>query len=316
MNPLSGGLIGFIASLINQLIDSLFGGLATGSGSSSLFPNLGALIGDLFGTKQTVNDVADVQIPRLDNRIDDVSSGGVSAKRSFFGNDGTWVRPEGGPWSRHVVDVIGGASGGGRANVSNDGGASGAGSGGYAGGWNSAEFFDSDLPASVNVEIGPGGAGSTVNGALGSAGGQTNFGNIISGGGATGAAHGFGAKTIPLRGGTGGSAWQLGLQLVQVPATAGTGHAYGNGGIAGSPPQSGVPGGNGNAPSPSTIAYPGTAGGGGAREGTVGQPGGNGGNGGYPGAPGGGGGESGPGGNNNGFGGNAAAGACWVTSYK
>lgn len=291
-----GGFIGGIA----QLISTLFSGIFGGSGGGIL-----DLIGGLLGVKNDVNQIVNVDVPRLDNRIDEVSVGGVSASRAFFGQSGTWTKPAG-DWSRHVIDVIGGGSGGGRG----DSFAGDNGIGGWVGGWAQEEFFDSDLPSTLPIVVGIGGAGATTNGAQGGNGGESRVTGYLAAGGGTGSysgAVGFGSKTILIRGGNGGRDGAA--------ASAGTGHTYAAGGLAGTPVDSGNPGGSGNTPTPSTKAYPGTGGGGGADEGTIGQPGGNGGNGGYPGGPGGGGGA--PGFNGaRGNGGNGAAGGVWITSFK
>lgn len=302
-DSLMGGFTNGILGLVSTLFSNIFGG---GSGGGLL-----DLIGGFLGVKSDVNQVKNVEVPRLDNRIDEVDTGGgVSAQRAFFGMDGTWTKPAG--FSRHVVEIIGGGGGGGRSNGTQFG-ANGGGLGGFSGGWNSAEFFDGDLPATVAVTLGNGGVGATADNTMGTGGGNSNFGAFLSAGGALSTAHGFGSKTMNIRGGAGGYVVSAGGFTVPYAPTAGTGHSYANGGAAGSG-TSGAAGGDGNSPSPSTLAYPGTGGGGGARNAGTGN-GGRGGNGGYPGAPGGGGGSY----NIFGFagnGGNGAPGAGWITSYK
>ncbi|WP_143545086.1 hypothetical protein [Rhodococcus sp. RS1C4] len=291
--------------LLGQIVGAITGGR---------FFNLGGLSTMMGGLTGAVENVVNEEIPRLDNRIDQFSEGGSSAVRAAFFQDGTWTKPEG--YSRHIVKIIGAASGGGRSNGVFDtdpavrAGGSGEGAGGYAGGCNEFEFFDADLPATVNCVVGMGGLGATSDNQAGAGGGLSSFGPFGSAGGALPNAFGYGAKTRQLRGGTGGfvTAGQ------DYAARPGTGHDYANGGAAGMPNNSGNPGGPGNRPNPETLAEYGTGGGGGARKGGTGN-GGNGGNGANPGGPGGGGGAF----NTFGFagqGGNGAHGAIFITSYK
>ncbi|MGB3771753.1 MAG: hypothetical protein WBA00_11480 [Rhodococcus sp. (in: high G+C Gram-positive bacteria)] len=302
---LLGGFLN-IPSALGSLLNDI--GLAITAAPGAIVGGvLGAINSFISGIKiqgdQTATTVA-VEIPRLDNRIDEVSVGGASAQRASFFQDGTWTKPTG--YSRHVVKIIGGASGGGRSNSI----AGGSGVGGWAGGCNEFEFFDSDLPATVACSIGLGGAGATSDGTPGSGGLQSSFGVYGAAGGATTSAHGFGEKTRPLRGGNGGAS----ANGQTFAASAGTGHGFGNGGVAGTPTGSGEPGGAGNRPTPNTLSEYGTAGGGGAAKGGTGS-GGRGGDGAVPGAPGGGGGAYttfGIAGN----GGNGAPGAIFITSYK
>lgn len=252
----------------------------------------------------TVQQNLDTAVAQLNNRIDEVTVGGASASRAFFATSGTWTKPAG-EWSRHVIDVIGGGSGGGRGDTTfGDNGV-----GGWVGGWAQAEFFDSDLPNTLTVTVGAGGIGATTNGAQGGNGGGSSVVGYLSAGGGTGSfsgSAGFGAKTITsIRGGVGGRS--------SAAASAGTGHDYASGGAAGTGP--GGNGGDGNTPTPSTKAYPGTGGGGGSYVNTINLNGGNGGNGGFPGGPGGGGAAPGFNGSR-GNGGNGAGGGVWITSYK
>ncbi|OZF47582.1 hypothetical protein [Rhodococcus sp. 14-2470-1a] len=253
----------------------------------------------------TVQQNLDTAVTTLTNRIEEVANGngGASAVRASFFQDGVWTKPVG--YSRHVVVVIGAASGGGRSN----GSVSSYGIGGYAGGRNDFEFFDSDLPATVNCVIGLGGLGATADGQPGAAGGQTDFGSYGSAGGALPTAYGFGQTRKALRGGDGGYTFSN----AEIAAKAGSGHGFANGG-AGGTGTGGMAGGDGNRPSPNTLAEYGTGGGGGARKSGTGN-GGRGGNGAVPGGPGGGGGAFatfGFAGN----GGNGGDGAIFITSYK
>ncbi|OZE89986.1 hypothetical protein CH298_13470 [Rhodococcoides fascians] len=301
-NNLFGGFGNGIGGLLGVLVQGVFGIIGGG---------VGDFIGGLLGQRNKLDNVVNVEVPRLDNRIDQVDvGGGASAQRAYFGMDGTWTKPTG--FSRHVVEIIGGGGGGGRSNGTQFG-ANGGGLGGYSGGWNDAEFFDGDLPATVAVALGNGGVGATADNTMGTGGGNSTFGAFLAAGGALSTAHGFGSKTLNIRGGNGGYVVSAGGFTVPYEPTAGTGHAFANGGAAGAG-TSGAAGGNGNSPSPPTKPYPGTGGGGGARNAGTGN-GGRGGNGGNPGAPGGGGGSY----NIFGFagnGGNGAPGACWITSYK
>lgn len=212
---------------------------------------------------------------------------------------GTWVKPTG--YADDVLVILeawGGGGGGGRC-------ASAVAGGGGGGGYSRREMRYADVPSSLSITIGAGGAGRTGSTGNGSPGGNTAIGSLLTayrGGG------GEGVGTAPAAGGGGGGELSAGV-------TAGLGGAVGGGtGNSGGPALT-TWGGGGGGPSGTVTggdAVHGAAGGGGATSASAGSAGGTSlfaGNGGAGGtspvagsAPGGGGGA---GGNNN----NGAAGA-------
>lgn len=208
-----------------------------------------------------------------------------------FGANGVWNKPGGlSPDSRMFVQMWGGGSGGG-ANSTGGGG----GGGSYAEQW----FLVSDVPDTVTVTVGAGGAvsgngGNTSFGSLmtayrGGAGGNTNNGGGGGGGGVTGTGSATGSST----GGGGGNG---------IVASVGSGGAGGNGGASGSSGSGsfhgggGGGGGSGSSPGNGGGSVYGGAGGAGGSSTTAGGTslyGGNGGNTNQPGQiPGGGGGRN------------------------
>lgn len=297
LNMMDGGLVGFIVKLINSFIDSLFGGLTGGNGNNSLFPNLGNLVGDLFGTKQQVKEVKEVDVPRLDNRIDELAGG---VQQFTFGSTGTFTKPAGA--TRIAVTLVGGGAGGSRYTRTQQ-------PGGGCGGWTKwYEFLASDVPSSVTVTVGNGGAGRTQDGTLGLPGGESKFGSLLTVGGgqclAAGAQPGYGTELY--YNGSGGK----GAQANSDPAGAGGNGPFSAGGAPGVTSGGSANGGDGISPGTGLIG-PGSGGGGGAN---VSGAAGNGGNGGYPGGGGGGGGNYQTFGTI-GNGGNGAPGAVWVRVY-
>lgn len=298
---LFGGLIGGIAQFISTFFSGVFGG-----GGGGLID----LIGGFLGVKNKVNDVADVQIPRLDNKIDNLDlGGGATAQRAFFGSPGTWIKPEG--MTRFVIDAIGPGCGGRRYS-----GSAGAYEGGFVGGWSRVELLGSEMPSTVTVNPGAAGAGATSDGGLGSPGTPTEVVGVISAGSGTPDGPGYGNRTDELpslqtmRGGRGGRTISGGGTVV---STSGSNGSFSQGGAGGSPTGSGADGGSGLPPNPSTLIGIGSCGGGGANKSGTGS-GGRGGDGGFPG----GGGGTGGGFATFGFtgnGGNGANGAVWITSY-
>ena len=93
-----------------------------------------------------------------------------------FTTSGTWTKPEG--ISYVYVEAIGGGGGGGAVNN-----AAGVSAGGGAGGCGASKLFiSSDVPATVSVTIGAGGAVGTPDG-IGNVGGDTIFDTLIAKGG-------------------------------------------------------------------------------------------------------------------------------------
>jgi len=237
----------------------------------------------------------DREVVRLDNRIDDIVLGGQQAQLMTCSASTTWVKPPGA--RKVVVDVIAGASGGSKGMMSGNG----AGYGGYSGGWYSYEFQASDLPASVPVIVGRGGAGALSNG-LGAPGEDSRFGDLILATGASANAFGSGNKSFRVRGGNGRNG-------EDTPATAGSSGSFHQGGAPGS--AYGEIGQTGASLAVGQIGM--GSGGGGGGGGTIGTAPGRGGHGGWPSGPGGGGGGWAYGASGNG--GNSAGGAVYITTY-
>lgn len=114
------------------------------------------------------------------------AGGGAGAARYFwqYTASTTWVKPDGLSPDTLVLVEAWGAGGG---------GSSGAGGGGGGGGYMRREFRAGDLPGTVTVTVGAGGA-------VGAAGGNTLFGAFVTGYGG-----GFGNSSNPSGGGGGGS---------------------------------------------------------------------------------------------------------------
>lgn len=113
-----------------------------------------------------------------------VGSAGGGVSQEIFTSSGTWNKPGGVSGEELVRIQVWGAGGGG------SGGSSGAGGGG--GGYTEREFFMSELPSSVAVSIGAGGA-------IAGDGGSSSFGSLVQAGG------GFAPYSSSL-GGLGGNA--------------------------------------------------------------------------------------------------------------
>lgn len=258
------------------------------------------------------------EVGRLDNRIDEVVYGQGLAQLNTYSTSDVWTKP---PNCRKVViDIMGGASGGGCGNSSPTFSVFNYGLGGYSGGWYTIELNPLDLPDQVQVIVGSGGMGSTTEGAYGAAGSESSFHGFT----ATGAApNGFGTgnKTFRIRGGRGGYRQSVGDGVVDYPGANGGAGTYADGGRGSS--QVGVYGESGSGVGIQQIGM-GSAGGGGyiGKGGAfdVGLThGSGGGGGGWPSGPGGGGGggftypiASNP---RPGPGGSGAGGAVFVTSY-
>lgn len=242
----------------------------------------------------------DREVVRLDNRIDDIVLGGQQAQLMTCSASTTWVKPPGA--RKVVVDVIAGSSGGGRGTMS---GNIKGGYGGYSGGWSSYEFNASDLPASVPVIVGRGGAGATSNG-HGAPGEDSKFGDFILSTGAPANAYGTGNTTFRTRGGNGWNGEKSGDTIL--PAPSGSSGSFHQGGAGGSTNENGQ---TGASLEVGQIGMGSSGGGGGA--GTAFSSSGRGGHGGWPAGAGGGGGGSAFASPGNG--GNAAGGAVYITTY-
>lgn len=256
------------------------------------------------------------EVGRLDNRIDEIIFGDGRAQLSTFSTSDIWYKP---PNCRKVVvDILGGASGGGRGNSANSTHDNNYGLGGFSGGWVVLELNPLDLPDEVNVIVGSGGMGSTTKGAYGAGGADSSFNGIVAGG-AGPASYGVGTKNFRIRGGRGGYIVYTGEDSsIDYPgATGGTG-SYHEGGRGSA--SFGVYGENGQGLEIGQVGM-GSGGGGGyrGRSGFFFDHGSGGGGGGWPSGPGGGGGA----GFHNiigsnatpGNGGSGATGAVFVTAY-
>ncbi|WP_139804872.1 hypothetical protein [Rhodococcus sp. 1168] len=251
---LFGGLIGGIAQLISMLFAGIFGG---GGG-------LVDLIGGFLGVKNKVNQVADVELPRIDNRIDELA-GGVT--QFTYGTPGTFTKPAGA--TRIAVSLVGGAAGGARWRNNPVGGGS--------GGWTRwYEFLADEVPGSVAIGVGSGGGGATSDDTLGGNGTGSSFGSLLTVGGGkcttAGPVCGYGTELYYNgSGGRGGNN--------DGPATNGGNGPFSSGGVVGA--GNGAQGGDGISPDAGLIG-PGSGGAGGSAKGGTGN-GGRGGHGGYPG---------------------------------
>lgn len=255
------------------------------------------------------------EVERLDNRINELAGDTGTTYIATMSTSGWWTKPPGA--SRIVVHKMAGSSGGGRSNRPGDGSYP-RGVGGFSGGWVVEEYDAEDLPSSVWVTIGPGGAGGTSFNTSGAPGGDTTFGSYGQiAGGASSNAYGTGNKTFRMRGGDGAHA------PTDTPASNGSQGSFTRGGYGAS--GYGQQGENGFSLTESQIAAGqvgmGSAGGGGgpAEYGFSPISAGRGGHGGWPSGPGAGGGSS----ESNslgatpasGNGGNAGSGACIILTY-
>ena len=128
-----------------------------------------------------------------------------------FNASGTWTKPASGTMAR--IQVWGGGGGAGRANAVTRQ------TGGGGGGYNEITVPLSTLAASVTVTVGAGGAGRSGSTGLGSVGGTSSFGSLLSafgGGGGGGDGTGFSTRT----GGGGGGALSAGSAATFGVATA------------------------------------------------------------------------------------------------
>lgn len=294
-----GLIVDRINLFIHDLLDQMDG--ATGG----VF-NLDDLADRLYGTERGVQ----TNVPRLDNRIDAIIIGNMQAQLATFSSTDTWYKPTDAKYIK--VDVIGGASGGGRSNNGGNGGPYRGGKGGWSGGWASYEFDAAYIPAEMLCTIGAGGAGASTDGGHGADGGTSSFGSLVASTGGSSINSQYGSAVNPLhervfhvRGGLGGHIGSPGsLALAGGDGTFAAG-AHPPNGTGGDPGNSGINADVGQ------IGL-GSGGSGGEGKGGVGD-GGRGGHGGWPGGPAGGGGfyeTFGSAGN----GGNGAGGAIFVTT--
>ncbi|MDQ6213314.1 pyocin knob domain-containing protein [Achromobacter insolitus] len=133
----------------------------------------------------------------------------------------TWPRPVG--VTKVKVRVIGGGGGGACDNVAP--GPSGGGQGGY---WEGV--FDVSALASVPVTVGAGGAGATVTGTDGGAGGASSFGTFCSALGGAGGTRNANASAGGKSSGTIGFGWSGGAGSIGLRDAYGTGFVGGAGG--------------------------------------------------------------------------------------
>lgn len=250
------------------------------------------------------------EVVRLDNRIDQIAYGDNTLSLLYtYSESGVWEKPPGA--TKVIVNVLAGSSGGGKTNYPS--GDFSPGQGGFSGGWSRGEFNAADVPATVNVTVGVGGAGATVTDSVGAAGQGSSFGTLVSAGGAGSTSYGAGNVTFRMRGGLGGG--NINDNDTFVPASPGSDGSYQAGGRGGA---KNTPGENGASIDESMILGGqrgmGSSGGGGGMA-NFGDRGGNGGAGGWPSGAGGGGGANNGYNAGSGHGGNGAAGAVWIEVY-
>ncbi len=198
----------------------------TNSGLSDLVSfNLTTRLGEVAGDPTAPLGIATKQY--VDNRT----------ARQVFTSSGTWTKPAGlNPEALVLVEAWGGGAGGGRGN--NGGSAGSGGGGGGGGGYNYRVFRAGDLPASVPVTIGAGGAKAPATVERGSPGGDTSFGALLT---AFGGGEGNGSSGNNGVGGGGGGQLSAGLGGVAAGGLAGAPTPTGNS-AGGAMLQNGEPG--------------------------------------------------------------------------
>lgn len=169
-----------------------------------------------------------------------VAGGGSGPSFETITASVTWDRPTGYADDTMVrIQLWGGGGGGGKAARVAGAGAGGGGGGGYAERW----MRIADIPTSVLVTIGGGGAGGAT-GANGSPGGTSTFGSLMT---AYGGGGGVGA-TVNAVGAGGGGGGEFAVGANGVTTTPGAGGEIGGGaggGVNASTPFGGGGGGNG-----------------------------------------------------------------------
>lgn len=252
------------------------------------------------------------EVVRLDNRIDQIVYGDNTITQMYtYSESGVWEKPPGA--KKIVVNVLAGSSGGGKTNYPSD--RYSPGQGGFSGGRSRGEFNAADVPATVAVTVGSGGAGATTVDTNGAPGQGSSFGTLVTAGGAGATTYGTGNITFRMRGGLGGGNVNAADWAAASPGSDGSFQAGGRGGARA------TDGENGASISIEMVQAGqigmGSSGGGGGQ--ALGFPsaanGGRGGHGGWPSGAGGGGGGAISGSPSAGNGGNGAAGAVWVEVY-
>lgn len=209
---------------------------------------------------------SDGEVLTLVSGLPDWAAGGGAADYQTFTADGTWTKPAGIDADTMVWVELWSAASSGRRNATDAPGGSG-------GGYVRAAFRAGDLPGTVAVTVGVGGAASAGNGVSG---GATSFGTYLGASGAVGptGASGAAAGAINLvdkaiakflfaeAGGVGGASGVVGTSTTNSGAGGGGGSL---GGTAGGTSFNGGNGGLGGDGSPAPVAgtAPGGAGGGG-----------------------------------------------------
>lgn len=167
--------------------------------------------------------------------------GSVKTDIQTFTASGTWTKPA---WATTVeVILIGGGGGGGSGRKGAAGTARTGGSGGGGGGVSNDKLRASDLPATVGITVGAGGAGGasqtlySTNGIAGSDGGTTAFGSYLYASGGGGGGGGASSNASAGAGGMGTLASMSGASgyaTIGGAAPIGTSHypgaCYGGGG--------------------------------------------------------------------------------------
>ena len=176
-------------------------------------------------------------------------AGSAGNYQPFDGN-GTWTKPSSGTFA--LIRCWGGGGSGAKSTAA---------SGGGGGGCMERLMLLSDLPATVTVTIGNGGAAITGANANGNIGGDTTFGAYVTGdggqGGFTGSlgGNGGGGKGLLFAGGSGASAGLLGTLEPAEPASYGGG----GGGYTGTAGSSSYGGGGGGGRNDNTVRAAGSS---------------------------------------------------------
>lgn len=193
-----------------------------------------------------------------------IGSGGGSAGAYYLAITAsqTWNKPAGLDDDQMItVEAWGGGQGGARHSATTR-------QGGRGGAYTRQSFRAADVPSSVAVTIGAGGAGATVNDTDGGTGGTTSFGTLLSVPGGTIA--GPAATTCDEIGGAGGTNGNPGADAFRAGAGGGGGATTAT---AGGNSVYGGDGGSGGDPSPVPTAGAAPGGGGGGGFGINGAPG-------------------------------------------
>ena len=197
---------GLIPGLDASIITSGFFDMDLVSGLPATFLSIGAgLFNAVFGagssTATTVAQAtaeAEAAVKNLNGRVVQLEGGRTITTYTV---SGTWTNPT--PTQHNLITVICicGGDGGGRPQTSTGDTAK----GGQSGGYMSKQFYTDEIPATVAMTIGAGGAGASSAGNNGGSGGATSFGSLLVGAKGVGAAFRDGSFQVAVPPGNGGN---------------------------------------------------------------------------------------------------------------